>query len=82
MTSSPSRPTAAPTPHHPDIASALRTFEAQAGGIAALASALHDELETAFISAVKLMREARGRVIITGVGKSGHIARKVASTLA
>jgi arabinose-5-phosphate isomerase len=81
MTSSQSR---RPAPASPDadIASALHTFEAQASGIAALASALHDDLAAAFVAAVTLMREAKGRVIVTGVGKSGHIARKVASTLA
>jgi arabinose-5-phosphate isomerase len=83
MTSSQSQPTAAtPKSLHADIASALHTFEAQASGIAALASALHDELEAAFIAATQMMRKAKGRVIVTGVGKSGHIARKVASTLA
>lgn len=81
MTSSPPRPAAPPAPHA-DIASALRTFEAQASGIAALAEALGNGLQDSFAAAVEAMRLARGRVIVTGVGKSGHIARKIASTLA
>jgi arabinose-5-phosphate isomerase len=35
-----------------------------------------------FLSAHKLMLETKGRVVVTGMGKSGHIARKIASTLA
>ena len=37
---------------------------------------------SAFAEAVQLIRNAKGRVIVTGLGKSGHIARKVAATLA
>jgi arabinose-5-phosphate isomerase len=64
------------------ITSALRTLEAEAGGITALAAAIHDGLGHAFIAAVDLMRQARGRVIVTGMGKSGHVGRKIAATLA
>ncbi len=63
-----------------EIESALRTLEAEAGGIAALAAAVRDGLGSAFIAAVELIRGARGRLIITGMGKSGHIGRKVAAT--
>jgi arabinose-5-phosphate isomerase len=64
------------------IASALRTLEAEAGGISALSAAIHDGLGQAFIAAVDLMRAARGRVIVTGMGKSGHVGRRIAATLA
>ena len=64
------------------IASALRTLEAEAGGIAALAAAIHDGLGRSFIAAVDLIRAARGRLIVTGMGKSGHVARKIAATFA
>ena len=67
---------------HALIASALRTLEAEAGGITALATAIHDGLGQSFIAAVDLIRAARGRVIVTGMGKSGHIGRKIAATLA
>jgi arabinose-5-phosphate isomerase len=64
------------------ITSALRTLETEAGGISALSAAIHDGLGQAFIAAVDLMRQARGRVIVTGMGKSGHVGRKIAATLA
>lgn len=65
------------------VASALRTLEAEAGGVTALAAALQsDALGTAFAKAAELIRHARGRLIITGLGKSGHIGRKIAATFA
>ena len=64
------------------IASALRTLDAERDGIGALASAMCNSLGTAFVAAVEKIRSARGRVIVTGMGKSGHIARKIAATLA
>jgi len=67
---------------HPFIASALRTLDAERDGIVALAAAICDSLGNSFIAAVELIRGARGRVIVTGMGKSGHVARKIAATLA
>ena len=64
------------------IESALRTLEAEGSGVEALAAALRDGLGTAFSAAVELIGTAQGRVIVTGMGKSGHIGRKIASTLA
>ncbi len=64
------------------VQSALRTLDAGSSGIAALAAALRGPLGTSFADAVELIRQAKGRVIVTGLGKSGHIARKVAATLA
>src|SRR5258708_40177546 len=74
----------APTAKQADplIASALRTLEAEAGGINALAAAIHDGLGHAFIAAVDLMSQARGRVVVTGMGKPGHVRRKIAGPLA
>jgi arabinose-5-phosphate isomerase len=66
----------------PFLASALRTLETEREGLAALAAAISDGLGDAFIAAVATIREARGRLIVTGMGKSGHIARKIAATLA
>lgn len=43
---------------------------------------LRDSLDESFVRAVELIRGCKGKVITTGVGKSGHVARKVASTLA
>ena len=64
------------------IASALRTLEAGSGGITALSAAIHDGLGTTFIAAVDLISAARGRLIVTGMGKSGHVGRKIAATFA
>ena len=64
------------------VASALRTLDAGGSGIAAIAAALAGPLGPAFTTAVDLIREAKGRVIVTGLGKSGHVARKIAATLA
>jgi len=64
------------------IESALRTLDAEGSGIDALASELRDGLGTNFAAAVELIRAAQGRVIVTGMGKSGHVARKIASTFA
>jgi len=44
--------------------------------------ALIDRLDERFLAAVSLILGRRGRVVVSGIGKSGHIARKVASTLA
>src|ERR1051325_3398170 len=64
------------------IDAGLRTLEAGSGGIAALAAAMQDGLGQPFCAAIELIRAARGRVVVSGMGKSGHIARKVAATLA
>jgi arabinose-5-phosphate isomerase len=64
------------------VQSALRTLDAGSNGIAALAAALRGPLGTPFVAAVGLIRQAKGRVIVTGLGKSGHIGRKIAATLA
>ncbi|AYV46298.1 KpsF/GutQ family sugar-phosphate isomerase [Caulobacter flavus] len=41
-----------------------------------------DELGEAFARAVQVMHDAKGRIVCTGMGKSGHVARKIAATLA
>jgi len=40
------------------------------------------QLDTPFVAAIALLLPLRGRVVVTGIGKSGHIARKIAATLA
>jgi arabinose-5-phosphate isomerase len=64
------------------VQSALHTLEVGSQGIGAMAAALKGPLGAAFAQAVELIRLARGRVIVTGLGKSGHVARKIAATLA
>jgi arabinose-5-phosphate isomerase len=44
--------------------------------------ALVDRLDTSFDAACRLILACEGRVVVTGLGKSGHVARKIASTLA
>jgi arabinose-5-phosphate isomerase len=62
-------------------ASALRTIELEAEGLSALDAALRSDLVAPFSEAIRLIRGCRGRVIVTGIGKSGHIGMKVAGTL-
>lgn len=45
-------------------------------------AALEDRIDDAFIAACRLLIACRGRVVVSGIGKSGHIARKIAATLA
>jgi arabinose-5-phosphate isomerase len=44
--------------------------------------ALRDQLDGDFVEAVALLLACRGRVVVSGIGKSGHVARKIAATLA
>ena len=63
------------------IASAARTIQLEAQGLSALEAALNFDLVDNFAEAVSIIRSCRGRVIVTGMGKSGHIGMKVAGTL-
>ena len=49
---------------------------------AAAIGALSERLGAQFLAAARALFECRGRVVVTGIGKSGHIARKIAATLA
>ncbi|MDX2309276.1 MAG: KpsF/GutQ family sugar-phosphate isomerase [Hyphomicrobium sp.] len=64
------------------ISTAVRTLELEAEGLAALRAALDNGLAAPFASAVARLKAARGRVIVTGIGKSGHIGQKIAATFA
>ncbi len=66
------------------IGAALRTIATEAEGLDALAEALTDRygLGGRFAAAVHAIAAAKGRVILTGMGKSGHVGRKIAATLA
>ena len=64
--------------HHHALAMGRRVLEIEAAAVAALAQRLGEE----FKAAVALILETRGRVIVSGLGKSGHVARKIAATLA
>ena len=62
--------------------SAMRTISAELGGLNSLIEALDNGLAAPFSTAVQTLAAAKGRVIVTGVGKSGHIGSKIAATLA
>jgi len=64
------------------VASAVRTVNIEAEGLAALAEALKGPMADAFTEAVHVISGLRGRVIVTGIGKSGHIGQKLAATFA
>jgi arabinose-5-phosphate isomerase len=60
------------------LGEARRAIEKEAAGIRLLA----DNMPTRFSEAVELIFASRGRLIVSGIGKSGHIGRKIASTMA
>src|ERR1700709_722710 len=64
------------------VRAALGRLDAEGSGITALTAALQSDLGPAFAAAAELIRNAKGRLIITGLGKSGHIGRKIAATFA
>ncbi len=65
-----------------NIESALRTIEFERQGLEAVSDALSNGMGDEFDAACQIMRDIGGRVIVTGVGKSGHIGTKIAATLA
>ncbi|MFT8891031.1 MAG: KpsF/GutQ family sugar-phosphate isomerase [Acetobacter papayae] len=77
------QPAPSPIPA-PSGADAATTVRMEAAGLAALAHALEDPtgLGGAFAAAMAILLALPGRVVVTGIGKSGHIARKVQATLA
>jgi arabinose-5-phosphate isomerase len=77
-----SPPRAASTGGDQAAASALRTLDKERAGLDALRTALGNGLSAPFGRAVELVRAAAGRVIVSGMGKSGHVGHKIAATLA
>jgi len=65
-----------------EVQSALETFRVLSEGLAALPEAFEGPLAERFEAAVRTIVAITGRVIVTGVGKSGHIGSKIAATLA
>ncbi len=62
----------------PFLDTARRVIRTEADALLSLA----DGLDNRFRDAIDILNAARGRVIVTGIGKSGHIANKIAATLA
>jgi arabinose-5-phosphate isomerase len=72
------RPDAPKKPAHDDLTVARRVLAQEVAGLEALAKALGPS----FIAALDRIEAVPGRVVVTGIGKSGHIGRKIAATMA
>jgi arabinose-5-phosphate isomerase len=68
---------AASSPEADDLVAARRVLTTASDALAGLAAAL----DGGFTKAIALLLAAKGRVIVSGMGKSGHVARKIAATL-
>jgi arabinose-5-phosphate isomerase len=66
------------TPAHPLIALAAQTLSIEIDGLRAVQASLGDS----FVQSVEAILGCKGRVIVMGMGKSGHVGRKIAATLA
>ncbi len=64
------------------LSMARRVLQIEAEAIVALSERLGDGLGQDFLRAIELILNCRGRVIVSGIGKSGHVGRKIAATLA
>lgn len=72
----------ATAPFEGSIPSVTRTLTDEICGLESLRTELQGQLGRHVTTAVDLIRSSRGRVIVTGMGKSGHIGQKLASTFA
>lgn len=66
----------------PAVDSALRTLEIEREGLSLLAGELTGAMACAFADAVARLAAVKGRVIVSGIGKSGHVGQKIAATFA
>jgi arabinose-5-phosphate isomerase len=73
-----SKPLPKGAPKPADVAEALKVLEIEIEGLRRLA----EVLDGRFVKVLDLLAATKGRVVVTGMGKSGHIARKIAATLA
>ncbi len=74
----PAKPEMASETADEDVAAARRVIELEAAGLQALAASL----DSSIARALEIFDNAEGRVIVTGMGKSGHIGSKIVATLA
>jgi len=65
-----------------DLTHAVRVLEAEADGLQALARSLDDNFTKAVEAVQQMKNSSGGRLIVAGIGKSGHVAHKLAATLA
>ncbi|MEO1720175.1 MAG: KpsF/GutQ family sugar-phosphate isomerase [Pseudomonadota bacterium] len=64
------------------VASAARTIDIEAAALTRLRGVIEAELSEPFTRAIDLLSQTKGRIIVTGMGKSGHIGQKIAATFA
>jgi arabinose-5-phosphate isomerase len=68
----------APVAIPPEVVVARRVLDIEAAALTALAR----RIDASFVRAVDILMACKGRVVVSGIGKSGHIARKIAATFA
>lgn len=64
------------------LTSIQRTLATEIAGLAALSDLAKADLSDPLVKAVQIMGETKGRIVVTGMGKSGHVGTKLAATLA
>jgi arabinose-5-phosphate isomerase len=74
--------TTGPTHHMLDVTALKRSALAVIDTEARAIDVLKTRIDASFLRACQVMFECHGRVVVSGMGKSGHIARKIAATLA
>jgi arabinose-5-phosphate isomerase len=80
--SEPAHATSDTTIVEPAVTSAVRTLTLEKDGLAQLAGELQGPMAAPFAEAVRRLHAVSGRVIVTGIGKSGHVGQKIAATFA
>lgn len=68
--------------NHSFVLSAERTIKLEWEGLGSLITALQSDMAAKFVAAIGILGSAKGRIIVTGMGKSGHIGQKIAATFA
>lgn len=74
------KPSSTPLPS--DLDSARRTLSTEINGLRSLSDSLDDNFVQAINTIQDMKDKGRGRLIVAGIGKSGHVARKISATLA
>lgn len=82
MNPKPAPQSTAPAQKQADVDSGIRTLSAEAEGLSALARALDQRFSEAVTAIHEMKQDRKGRLIVAGIGKSGHVAKKITATLA
>ncbi len=67
---------------HADIENGIRTLTVEAQGLTALAQSLDGSFAEAVAAIHDMKRDRKGRLVVAGMGKSGHVAKKITATMA